>query len=82
MAVGAATEPRTAALRRALAKLRPAGIEEARDALITLLADHGDSEPNGRSPVCIQGELTGRLQPCSFYMLVYLLVSEPGKTWC
>jgi len=34
-----------------------------------------------QSPVCIQGDLTGRLQPCSFYMLVYLVVSDPGKTW-
>jgi len=33
------------------------------------------------APLCIGGDLTGRPAPCAFYLLSYLDVTKPGKTW-
>lgn len=36
---------------------------------------------NERAPLCIEGDLTGRPRPCSFYLLAYLVTTDPGRTW-
>ncbi len=33
------------------------------------------------APLCIGGDLTGRPAPCAFYLLSYLDVKKPGRTW-
>jgi len=34
-----------------------------------------------RAPLCIQGDLSGRPRPGSFYLLAYVAVTDPGQTW-
>lgn len=36
---------------------------------------------HARAPLCIGGDLTGRPAPCAFYLLSYLDVTKPGRTW-
>ena len=36
---------------------------------------------HARAPLCIPGDLAGHPWPCSFYLLAYLVVKDPGKTW-
>lgn len=40
-----------------------------------------DRPGNARAPLCLQGDLTGRTPPASFYMLTYVKVDDPGSTW-
>lgn len=34
-----------------------------------------------RAPLCVEGDHSGRPRPCAFYLLAYLVTSDPGKTW-
>ena len=34
-----------------------------------------------RAPLSIGGDQSGRPPPCSFYLLAYLVTSDPGRTW-
>jgi len=34
-----------------------------------------------RAPLCIEADHSGRPRPCAFYLLAYLVTSDPGKTW-
>jgi len=53
----------------------------ARLGQLTGSAHFRNNAGNARAPLCLQGDLTGRPPPTSFYMLAHVVVSDAGQTW-